>query len=162
MGLGQSPSLWQLLATTENLPTIAHECGLKCMSSFKWKVQEKAVTTKWIPHSSLSVKVPLRTPSFGYGHAGLQTSHPILTIMILCFPTGATTNIYFPVQFPKTCLSRKMLPCTVRPEKKTFLQRTNPEMLFSVLCGHSGEDEGQNNLHLEIFKGIPHSESRQP
>lgn len=39
------------------------------------------------------------------------------------------------------------------------LQRTNPEMLFWVLCGHSGEDEGQNNLHLETFKDI---ESRQP
>lgn len=40
------------------------------------------------------------------------------------------------------------------------LQRTNPEMLFSVLCGHSGEDEGQNNLHLETSECIPHFEEQ--
>lgn len=45
-------------------------------------------------------------------------------------------------------LSRKMLPCTVGPEKKS-LQRTNPEVSLPILCGHSGGDEGQHDLHLE-------------
>lgn len=43
-----------------------------------------------------------------------------------------------------------MLPCMLWHEK-TSLQRTNPEVVLSILCGHSGEDEGQHDLHLEAF-----------
>lgn len=41
-----------------------------------------------------------------------------------------------------------MLPCTAGPEKK-LLQRTDLDVVFSILCGHSEEDEGQHDLCLQ-------------